>query len=47
MTTLPFDSGGAILHCLAVPEMAPLRVMPASDSGYELTTISEVFDGHT
>jgi len=28
-------------------EMAPLRVMPASDSGYELTTISEVFDGHT
>ena len=47
MATLPFNSGGAILHCLARPKMAPFRVMPASNAVYKLTTISEVFDGHT
>ena len=47
MATLPFNSGGAILHCLARPEMSPFRVMPASNNGYKLTMISEVFEGHT
>jgi hypothetical protein len=27
--------------------MAPLRMMPASHSGYELTTVSKILDGHT
>jgi hypothetical protein len=27
--------------------MAPLRMMPASHNGYELTTISKILDGHT
>lgn len=47
MATLPFNSKSAILHCLARPEMSPFRVMPASNNGYKLTMISEVFDGHT
>ena len=36
-----------IFHGLAGTEMAPLRVMPASHNGYELMTISKIFDGHT
>ena len=47
MTTVPFNSGDAILQCLARPKVAPFRVMPASNSVYKLTTISEVLDGHT
>ena len=27
--------------------MAPLRMMPASHSGYELTTVSKILDDHT
>ena len=47
MATSALDSRSAILHGLGRAKMAPLRMMPASDSGYELTTISEIFDGHT
>jgi hypothetical protein len=42
-----FDSHCTIFHGLAETEMAPLRVMPASHNGYELTTISKILDGHT
>jgi hypothetical protein len=47
MATVAFDSRRTIFHGLAGTEMAPLRVMPASDNGYELMTISKILDGHT
>jgi hypothetical protein len=47
MATVAFDSHRTIFHGLAGTEMAPLRVMPASHNGYELTTISKILDGHT
>ena len=47
MATVAFDSHHTIFHGLAGTEMAPLRVMPASHNGYELMTISKIFDGHT
>jgi hypothetical protein len=46
MTAITFDPRSAILHCLARPEVAPFGMKPASDYGYELTTISEVFDSY-
>jgi hypothetical protein len=47
MATVAFDSHRTIFHSLAGTEMAPLRMMPASHSGYELTTVSKILDGHT
>jgi hypothetical protein len=47
MATVAFDSHRTISHSLAGTEMAPLRMMPASHSGYELTTVSKILDGHT
>jgi len=47
MATLPFNPHDAIFHCLAWPEITPLRMMPASEHRYELTTIRKIFDGHT
>ena len=46
MATFAFDSHRTTLHGLAGTEMAPLRVMPASQSGYELTAISKILDSH-
>ena len=46
MATVAFDSHRTIFHSLAGTEMAPLRMMPASQSGYELTAISKILDGH-
>jgi hypothetical protein len=45
--TVAFDSHRTIFHSLAGDEMAPLHMMPASHSGYELTTVSKILDGHT
>ena len=47
MATFSFDSHRAIFHGLAGTEMTPLRMMPASHSGYELTAISKILDSHT
>jgi len=47
MAAVAFDSHCTIFHGLAETEMAPLRMMPASHNGYELTTISKILDGHT
>src|SRR2546423_198071 len=47
MATVAFHSHRTIFHSLAGTEMAPLRIMPASHSGHELTTISKILDGHT
>jgi hypothetical protein len=47
MATVAFDSHRTIFHSLAGTDMAPLRMMPASHSGYELTTVSRILDGHT
>jgi hypothetical protein len=47
MGTLPSNPDGAIFHCLARPEITPFRMMPASEHGYELTTIRKIFDGDT
>jgi hypothetical protein len=46
MAAITFDPRSAILYGLTWPEMAPLRMKPASDSGYELTTISKILDSH-
>lgn len=46
MAAITFDPGSAILYGLTWPEMSPVRVKPASDSGYELTTISKILDSH-
>ncbi len=46
MAAITFDPRRAILYGLTWPEMAPLRMKPASDSGYELTTISKILDSH-
>jgi hypothetical protein len=47
MAAVAFDSHCTIFHGLTETEMAPLRMMPASHNGYELTTISKILDGHT
>jgi len=47
MATVAFDSHRTIFHSLAGTEMAPLRMMPASHSGYELTTVSKILDGQS
>jgi hypothetical protein len=46
MATGAFDSHRTIFHSLAGTEMAPLHMMPACHSGYELTTVSKILDGH-
>ncbi len=46
VATRTFNTQSAIFHGFTWPEMTPLHMMPARDIGYELATISEVFDGH-
>jgi hypothetical protein len=41
-----FDSRSAIFHGFARAEVAPLRMKPVSDCGYELTMIGKILDGH-
>jgi hypothetical protein len=47
MTTGALKPSSAILNRLARPAMSPLRVQPASECRYELTTVSKVLDGHS
>jgi hypothetical protein len=46
MATSAFYSRSAIIDCLCGPEMIPLLMKPVCDRCDELTTISEILDGH-